>query len=166
MTRVQDSIDIRADLAGAHSQLIDMIGVFTVLARKRLTATPPPAQWNAAPPPPPRSLDLPDYLARLAAAAMRDVARVATSIVVHADASMRLHDGAAAPVAFNRRMKAAAEALDRQAAAAAARQTEPDRPDFVAFERAVLTRLAEAGLTLNSDDLDDGNQPPPSGHPL
>ena len=165
MPRVQDTTDIRADLAGAHSQLIDTIGILTVTLRQRLTALPPPRAYNA-PPALPRSLDLPDYRARLAAAAMRDVARVATSIVVHADAALKLHDGAAAPAAFNRRMKAAAEALDRQAAAAAAAQAEPDSQDFVAFERAVLARLAEAGLSLDMDETSGDDEAMSAGRPF
>lgn len=150
-----EKIDIRSDLAGAHSQMVDAVGILTLNIQKRLTDMPPPRAQNAAFNAPPRSLDLPEYLARTSAAAMRDVGRVATWFVIHADAAEKLHASAPPPIAFSRRMQAASDAMDdqMQEAARQATEPEPDRPDFVAFERAVLNRLAEAGLQSELDKI-------------
>lgn len=173
--------EIRATMASVHGQMIEHIATLGLAVHKRLTAPPRRDIATAHNYGRQRSSDLPEYAVRLSAAAMHDVALVAQLLATGADDAQELHGETPPPPApqggralrhgparahierprgaqaFDQRMQDISAAMDRGMAAPAA---EPDRPDFIAFERAVLARLKEAGLELELEALNDDRPPP------
>ena len=157
-TRRNQPIDIRPRLAAVHGRMVDTIATLGIAINRRLTTPAVRASHISGP----RSMDLPEFAARLSAAAMRDVATVAAMLVDSSGKASALHEQSDIDPTFELRLLHLEDDIATAGKAAAAPFDEDnplERPEFKEVEAAILARLS--GLDLDLGDGGKTDTPPP-----